>query len=73
MPEVTVGSTSGYLAVPAGPPPGPWPGVVVIHEILGPQPRTSGRHADRLAAQGYLALAPDLYRGRSLACAASVA
>jgi dienelactone hydrolase len=35
MPEVTLGTTSGYLAVPAGPPPGPWPGVVVIHESWG--------------------------------------
>jgi carboxymethylenebutenolidase len=39
VPEVTVGSASGYLAVPAGPPPGewpgPWPGVVVIHESWG--------------------------------------
>ncbi|HEV2256671.1 MAG TPA: dienelactone hydrolase family protein [Streptosporangiaceae bacterium] len=64
MPEVTVGSTSGYLAVPAGPPPGPWPGVVVIHESWGLNGDIRA-HADRLAAQGYLALAPDLYRGKS--------
>jgi carboxymethylenebutenolidase len=72
VPKVTVGSTSGYLAVPAGPPPGPWPGVVVIHESWGLNGDIRA-HADRLAAQGYLALAPDLYRGRSFArCLRSV-
>jgi carboxymethylenebutenolidase len=64
VPEVTAGSTSGYLAVPAGPPPGPWPGVIVIHEVFGLNADIRA-HADRLAAQGYLALAPDLYRGKS--------
>lgn len=66
MPEVTVGSTSAYLAVPVGPPPGPWPGVVVIHESWGLNGDIRA-HADRLAAAGYLALAPDLYRGKSFA------
>ncbi len=62
MPEVAVGSTHAYLAVPVAPP-GPWPGVVVIHEAFG---LNAGiwAHADRLAAMGYLALAPDLYDGR---------
>jgi carboxymethylenebutenolidase len=63
VPEVTVGPTSGYLAVPAGSP-GPWPGVVVIHEIFGLN-RDIRAHADHLAALGYLALAPDLYGGKS--------
>ena len=63
MPEVTVGLVSGYLAVPAGSP-GPWPGVVVIHEIFGLN-RDIRAHADHLASLGYLALAPDLYEGRS--------
>jgi dienelactone hydrolase len=52
VPDVTVGPTSGYLAVPAGSP-GPWPGVVVIHEIFGVN-RDVRAHADRLAALGYL-------------------
>ena len=64
MPLVAVGSTSGHLAVPAGPPPGPWPGVVVIHESWGLNGGIRA-HADRLASGGYLALAPDLYRGKS--------
>jgi carboxymethylenebutenolidase len=64
VPDVTVGPTPGYLAVPMGSgSPGPWPGVVVIHEIFGLNRDIRG-HADRLAALGYLALAPDLYRGR---------
>jgi carboxymethylenebutenolidase len=63
VPEVTVGPTSGYLAVPAQSQ-GPWPGVVVIHEIFGVN-RDIRAHADHLAALGYLALAPDLYAGKS--------
>jgi carboxymethylenebutenolidase len=63
VPEVTAGSVPGYLAVPAGSP-GPWPGVVVIRESWGLNGDIRA-HADRLAAEGYLALAPDLYRGKS--------
>jgi carboxymethylenebutenolidase len=55
-----------YLAVPsaaAGSAPAPWPGVVVIHEVLGLSDDIR-RKADQFAAHGYLALAPDLYRGK---------
>ena len=61
---VTVGSTPGYLAAPTGT--GPWPGVVVIHESggLNTDIRAS---AHRLTSGDYLALAPDLYEGKSFA------
>jgi len=48
----------GYLAVPDGP--GPWPGVVLVHEAFGLDAEMRG-HADRLARMGFLTLAPDLY------------
>lgn len=47
-----------FLALPAGPP--PWPGVVVIHEGPGVSPQLL-RVCQRLAAEGYAALAPDLF------------
>jgi carboxymethylenebutenolidase len=49
---------TGYLATP--PSGGPWPGVVVIHEAFGLTDDIRGI-ADRFAAKGYLALAPDLF------------
>ena len=48
----------GYLVRPAGP--GPWPGVVVVHEIFGLD-EVMRRHTERLASAGYLTLAVDLY------------
>ena len=65
MPDVTVGATNAYLAVPFGSADakGPSPGVVVIHEAFGLNADTRA-HADRLFALGYLALAPDLLDGK---------
>jgi carboxymethylenebutenolidase len=51
----------GYLAVPEGK--GPFPAVVVIQEWWGLNNWVK-EQADRLAGQGYVALAPDLYRGK---------
>jgi carboxymethylenebutenolidase len=47
-----------YLSSPPGT--GPWPGVVMIHEIFGLDDVMRG-HADRLAGLGYLTLAVDLF------------
>jgi carboxymethylenebutenolidase len=46
---------------------GPSPGVVVIQDSLGLSDDIR-EQADRLAAAGYLALAPDLYSGRGIRC-----
>lgn len=60
------GDLRGYLAQPVGP--GPWPAVVVVHEVFGLDDDIRA-HADRLATAGYLALAPDLYSwGPTLRC-----
>ncbi|MEP7024535.1 MAG: dienelactone hydrolase family protein [Actinomycetota bacterium] len=57
------GPVAGYLATPAGKA-GPWPGVVVIHEAFGLNDDIR-KKADQFAARGYLALAPDLFDGKS--------
>ncbi|WP_094287446.1 dienelactone hydrolase family protein [Mycobacterium lehmannii] len=54
----------GYLATPPGT--GPWPAVVMIHEIFGLDEVMRG-HADRLAGLGYLTLAVDLFSAGSTA------
>ena len=60
MPAVTLpGEVKAHLATPpVGP--GPWPGVVVLHESFGLNDDIR-QQADRLAAAGYVALAPDLF------------
>ena len=62
MSSVTYASPHGemraHLARPEGD--GPSPGVVLVHDAFGTT-RDFRRHADRFAANGYVALAPDLY------------
>ncbi len=55
------GPTAGYLSVPEK---GSGPGVVVIQEWWGLVDHIKDV-CDRLAAEGFLALAPDLYHGKS--------
>lgn len=52
-------SASGYLAVPAS---GTGPGVIVIQEWWGLVPHITDV-CDRFAAEGFVALAPDLFHG----------
>ncbi|HME02843.1 MAG TPA: dienelactone hydrolase family protein [Solirubrobacteraceae bacterium] len=59
------GELGGYLGTPIGP--GPHPGVIVIQDAFGLSDDIR-EQADRLAAAGYLAFAPDLYSGRGIRC-----
>lgn len=56
--DVDGGSMPGFLCAPASDE--PFPGIVVIHEIFGLVPHTEDI-ACRLAAEGYVALAPQLF------------
>lgn len=55
-------ATRGYLAVPEGE--GPFPAVILIHEWNGLVDRIR-QMADAMAAEGYVALAADMYSGRT--------
>ena len=61
MPDVSYPGGGGYLAEPAGAE--PRPGVVVIQEWWGLDHHIRSV-TDRFAAEGFVALAPDLYEGR---------
>ena len=58
--ESNGGAASGYLARPAT----PGPGVIVIQEWWGLVPHIE-EIADRIAKVGYVALAPDLFHGKT--------
>lgn len=51
------------VPVPTRDRPGPWPGVVLVHDALGAGDDMH-EQADWLAAAGYVVAMPDLYRGR---------
>jgi carboxymethylenebutenolidase len=55
------GGARAYLTLPQGSP--PFPGLLVIHEWWGLN-RHIQHYADRFAAEGYAALAVDLYEGK---------
>jgi carboxymethylenebutenolidase len=64
--ETPNGPVDAELMTPNGP--GPWPGVVVVHDLRGPTPEMAGSMA-RFAARGFLTVAPDLYtRGGAARC-----
>ena len=70
MPEITIDAPAhplrAYLRTPASA--GPWPGIVVVHDVFGQTSDNRGQ-VDRLADAGYLTVAPDLYSwGNTLAC-----
>ncbi|HEV2974816.1 MAG TPA: dienelactone hydrolase family protein [Solirubrobacteraceae bacterium] len=65
MPEIefptSAGPTKGYLATPAGE---QGPGVIVLQEWWGVEEHIRSV-CDRLAAEGFFALAPDLFEGET--------
>jgi carboxymethylenebutenolidase len=74
VPDIVIDSPTGdlpvYVAMPTGA--GPFPGVVVVHDAYG-LGNDIRAQADWLADAGYLAIAPDLFRGRGqFACMVSV-
>ncbi|GAA1463474.1 dienelactone hydrolase family protein [Williamsia maris] len=65
------GPIQGTVATPDGT--GPWPGVVIVHDIVAARRGGMPEIIDRVANAGYLVIAPDLYsRGGPLRCVTRV-
>ena len=62
IPTETGSPVAAYVAKPEGD--GPFPAVIMLHEFWGLKPEIIGK-ADALAAEGYVVVAPDMYRGRA--------
>jgi carboxymethylenebutenolidase len=64
--ETPDGPIDALLSVPAGP--GPWPGVVVVHDAFGYRPDNESTSA-RIAAAGFVVITPNMYsRGGRARC-----
>lgn len=59
IPTTDGATMRAYLAKPTGP--GPHPAVIMIHEFYGLRPEIVGK-AEALAKEGYVVLAPNLFR-----------